>query len=101
MTFRTWAIDETADPPAQVVDRRTGGPPPCCSRYLVAADALVFFGALGTAKLRKVYARFPHLSLIAVQDLYLCDACRGTLRRERILTRAEVPRTRLTRPEVT
>ena len=92
--FRTWATDRKVDLPAEIVDRRLGGPPRCCSRDLVAADMLVHFGSVRTTVLAQTRTRFPHLAAVGPDDLYLCDACRATLERERIVARTEMPRSR-------
>jgi hypothetical protein len=86
MTFRTWAAEAT------LIDRRIDGPTRCCGRDFVAADMLVHFGLVRTTVLAQIRVRFPHLATVGPDDLYLCDACRSTLERERILSRAETPR---------
>jgi hypothetical protein len=57
----------------------------------VAADALVYFGDLLPLRLAKLLARFPYLADVPPDQLYLCDGCRGTIRRETVLTRDEEP----------
>lgn len=90
MPFHTWA-DEAGIPGPTTIDRSKGeGPPRCCARDLVAADALVRFSPADVAgpALDLVHARFPHA------PEYLCDACRGTLRREQVIARTEMPLSR-------
>jgi hypothetical protein len=72
------------------IDERDG-PEPCCKKRRVAADTLVWYGDLPPGLLAKVRARFPHMDAVADVDLYLCDGCRETLRRERVLLRPELP----------
>jgi hypothetical protein len=102
--WRTWAdvlaeraVDAgTPGPlPAVPVDRFRGeGPPRCCARRRIAADMLVWYGGLGVTLLGRVRSRFPHLADTPDTDLYLCDGCRETLRRERIIARLEMPASR-------
>lgn len=90
--LKTWADVAGLVPPSRSIDRDAGeGPPRCCARRLVAADALVHFGELSASRLAKVRARFPEHQDVPAIDLYLCDGCRGTIRREVILTRDEEP----------
>lgn len=86
--MRTWADDAKIDPPSLSVDRDNGdGPPRCCPRRLVAADALVYYGELAPGRRQALLARFPHLE--GVGPLYLCDGCSELLIRELIITREE------------
>lgn len=90
--MKTWADEAQVEPPGLSIDRGVGeGPPRCCARRLVAADALVHFGDLLPALLAKVLDRFPHLGSVPPDQLYLCDGCRGSLRREAVLKRDEEP----------
>lgn len=91
MAFRTWAFDEGINLSTQMIDRRLGGPPRCCSRDFVAADMLVHFGAVSTPALAQLRTRFPHLARVGPNDLYLCDACRSTLIRERVIDTRDAP----------
>lgn len=67
------------------------GPPPCCKKRIIASDMLVFYGGLPPGQLQKIRDRFPHLAGVADVDLYLCDGCRSTLLREKVLKWADVP----------
>jgi len=90
--MKTWADSAGVRPPGLSMDRDAGqGPPRCCARRLVAADALVHYGDLHPTRLARVLARFPHLADVPLDQLYLCDGCRGTIRREVVLTRDEEP----------
>jgi len=90
--MKTWADVAGIEPRGLSIDRDQGeGPPRCCNRRLVAADALVHFGDLASARLAAVLARFPHLADVPVAELYLCDACRGTIRREQVIAREDEP----------
>jgi len=93
---KTWADEAGIVPPGKSIDRDAGeGPPRCCARRFVAADALVHFGELSAPRLAKVRARFPKHQNVPDVDLYLCDGCRGTIRREAVLARNEEPTTRV------
>lgn len=96
--MRTWASDAGVSPASMTLDRDAGeGPARCCARRFVAADALVFYGDLDSGKLARVRARFPDLS----GATYLCDSCRETLRREKVIARTEMPTSRaLSNPNV-
>lgn len=77
------------------VDRHAGdGPPPCCGRRRVAADMLVWYGGIGPDALRRVRNVIPDLEGVDDEDVYLCDGCRGTVRRARVLTAEETPHAR-------
>jgi hypothetical protein len=89
---KTWADVAAIVPTGLSIDRDAGeGPPRCCSRRFVAADALVYFGELATDSRSRVLARFAHLTNVPETELYLCDACRATVRREAVLSREEEP----------
>jgi hypothetical protein len=76
------------DPPSQSIDRDAGeGPPRCCKRRVVAADALVCYDELAPERLKALLARLPHLA--GVTPLYLCDSCSEMLIREGKMTREE------------
>lgn len=93
--MRTWASDAGVDPPGLSIDRDAGeGPPRCCRRRRVAADALVFYGGLPAGIRGRVLGRFPRLAEISPEERYLCDGCRETLRRERVIARTEMPLSR-------
>jgi hypothetical protein len=102
--WRTWAdvlaeraveAGKPAPPQALPVDRFRGeGPPRCCGRRRIAADMLVWYGGLGATLLGRVRSRFEHLADVPDADLYLCDGCRETLRRNRVLLRTEMPASR-------
>lgn len=94
--MNTWADAAGIDPPSKTLDRNAGegAQPRCCSRQLVAADALVNYGDLPGDLLEKVLDRFPHLASADGAEVYLCDSCRETLRRENVITRAEMPTAR-------
>lgn len=82
-------------PTTVYIDRAKGeGPPPCCGIRRVAADALVWYGGLPDEVLERVRAALPMVADIPAEDLYLCDGCRGRLQRWRVLTPAEMPRSR-------
>ena len=86
--MKTWADDADIAPPSRSIDRDAGeGPPRCCARRFVAADALVRYDQLPLDSLALVKERFPHLASIA--PLYLCDACGETLVREHVWTRED------------
>jgi hypothetical protein len=105
--FRDWADhpSEAGKPNGHAIDRKpkrifredapaeleAEGPPACCSKRRVAADALVWFGGLPPGLLSRVRARFPRLQAVAAADYYLCDGCREIVRRERLLARSELP----------
>lgn len=91
----TWADTAGVIPASSTLDRDAGeGPKPrCCSRRFVSADALVLYGELASNLRQAVVARFKHLERAAA-DMYLCDSCRETLRRERVITREEMPSSR-------
>lgn len=94
--MKTWAETAGILPPGLSIDRDAGeGPPRCCARRFVAADALVHFGDLLPALRTRVLARFPALATTPARELYLCDGCRGTIRREVVLDRNEEPTTRV------
>jgi hypothetical protein len=83
--MKTWAEKAGSIPPSRSIDRDAGeGPPRCCARRLVAADALMYYGLLA-----RVVGRFAHLQRVPLDELYLCDACGETLVRERVVTREE------------
>jgi hypothetical protein len=87
---KTWADVAGIVPSATSIDRDAGeGPPRCCGRRLVAADALVCYDEIAPERLAAVLERLP--SLKGVRPLYLCDGCRGTIRREQLLRRDEEP----------
>lgn len=89
MRYVTWADheSETGRTRARVLRRarsREGPSVRCCKRP-VAADQLVLFAPDDTVTPEawaRVRARFPHLP---ERGAYLCDGCRETLRRERVL----------------
>lgn len=86
--MKTWANEARISPPSRSIDRDAGeGPPRCCARRLVAADALVNYDELAAERLAELVKRFPHLQ--AVSPLYLCDGCADTIIRERIVTRED------------
>ena len=86
--MRTWASDQGLDPQAQSIDRDAGeGPPRCCGRRLVAADALVCYDELAPERRKALLERLPHLQ--DVTPLYLCDACSELLIREAVITRED------------
>jgi hypothetical protein len=86
--MNTWADDAKIVPPGLPIDRDADeGPPRCCARRFVAADALVCYDELAPERRTALLKRFPHLS--GVSPLYLCDACGDTLVRERVITREE------------
>lgn len=88
--MKTWADTARVVPPALNIDRDAGeGPPRCCARGKVAADALIWYGELPVTIRSKVLARFPKLVNVPTSGLYLCDACAETLVRERVITREE------------
>jgi hypothetical protein len=90
--MKTWADAAGIEPQGLSIDRDQGeGPPRCCGRRLVAADALVYFGDLASAPRARLLARWPHLAGVPATELYLCDGCRGTVRRETVLSRDEEP----------
>jgi hypothetical protein len=86
--LKTWADVAELDPPSQSIDRDAGeGPPRCCKRRIVAADALVWYDELGAKRRAALLERLPHLEGVA--PLYLCDSCSELLIREEIITREE------------
>jgi hypothetical protein len=86
--MKTWADEAGIIPPSRSIDRDAGeGPPRCCVRRLVAADALVCYDELALERLAELAKRFPHLAEIT--PLYLCDGCADTLIREEIITRED------------
>lgn len=90
--MKTWAEEAGISPPSVTLDRDAGeGPlPRCCSRRFVSADALVQYGDLDVEKRTLVCERITPMAE-ADADMYLCDACREILRREQVITRAEMP----------
>lgn len=94
--MKTWADEAGITPPSTTIDRDAGqGPKPrCCDRRYVTADALVYFGDMDTDQRLRVRNRLTRLAHAHDLTLYLCDACRETLRRERVLERAEMPSSR-------
>jgi hypothetical protein len=92
---KTWADAVGVVPASASIDRDVGeGPPRCCAKRHVSADALVYFGDLPSARLDRLRARFPALATVPDGELYLCDGCRGTVRREIVLAREEEPTTK-------
>lgn len=84
--MKTWADEAQVEPRGLSIDRDAGGGPPrCCGRRLVAADALVCYDDLAPERLAEVVKRFPHLA--GVTPLYLCDGCSEQLIREAVITR--------------
>lgn len=84
--MKTWADVAGIVPPATSVDRDAGeGPPRCCNRRLVAADALICYDALAPERRAALVARWPHLE--GVTPLFLCDGCSEWITRERVMTR--------------
>ncbi len=112
--FRTWADhpQEKDKPDSRSIDRmkeRISTPGWCCNKRVLAADMLVYVGHLPAATLNKIKARMPKawnqaaaqagygLSLRKQGEvgLYLCDGCRETLRREKVLLPTEMPNWKL------
>ena len=86
--MKTWASDQGLEPQSQTIDRDASeGPPRCCRRRLVAADALVCYDELAPERLAAVLERLPHLK--GVTPLYLCDACGDLIIREAVVTRED------------
>lgn len=86
--MKTWADMAKVSPPGSPIDRDAGeGPPRCCTRRLVAADALVCYDDLPGALLAVVKERFP--AIASMTPIYLCDGCSDTLVREGVITREE------------
>jgi hypothetical protein len=86
--MKTWADVAGIEPRGLSLDRDKGeGPPRCCDRRLVAADALVCYDDVSAGLLSVLVTRFPHLEHAA--KIYLCDACSDTLIRERLVTRED------------
>lgn len=84
--MKTWADEAGITQRARGVDRDAGdGPPRCCARRFIAADALVCYDDLAPGPRAALDARFPHLA--GVSPLYLCDGCAETIIRERVVTR--------------
>lgn len=94
--MRTWADDANIVPRSATLDRDAGDGPAvrCCAQRFVAADALVFFGDLDAANRALVRGRLPTVAAAADADLYLCGSCREILRRERVITRRDMPTSR-------
>lgn len=91
--MRTWADVAAVAPPSKSLNRNAGeGPPRCCNVQLVAADALIWWGGLPALIIGKAKARFPRLSAVANEELYLCSNCGETLVREKLITREELAR---------
>lgn len=91
--LKTWADERRLEEPATSVNRDAGeGPPRCCTTAVVAGDGLVWWGELPAELLERVFARFPTLATIPLEDLYLCGGCREQLFREELVTREEVAR---------
>jgi hypothetical protein len=85
---KTWADVAGIDPPSLSIDRDAGeGPPRCCSRRHVAADALVCYDDLAPERRKALLARLPQLA--GVDGVYLCDGCSELLVREVVITREE------------
>ncbi len=112
--FRTWADhpQEIDQPDTRSVDRmkeRHTMPAWCCNKRVLAADMLVYMGHLPQPTLDKIKVRMQKAWNRAEEQagygfslrtqgevgLYLCDGCRETLRREKILTREEMPNWKL------
>lgn len=84
--MKTWADEANVGPRGLSIDRNAGeGPPRCCERRLVAADALVCYDDLAPERLAEIVKRLPHLADLT--PLYLCDSCSELLIRERVITR--------------
>jgi hypothetical protein len=82
---KTWADVANVEPRGLSLDRDKGeGPPRCCDRRLVAADALICYDDLAAVRQLELLKRFPHLD--GKTPVYLCDACADTLVRERIIS---------------
>lgn len=64
----------------------------CCRRTRIAADMLVRFHELAPAALGKLRERFNQFRDVPPADIYICDSCRETLRREGVFARDELPR---------
>jgi len=89
------AGEDLSAPVTVYVDRSKGeGPPACCGIRRVAADALVWYGGLPAAVLERVRAALPRVAEIPAEELYLCDGCRGLLKRHQVLAPGEMPRSR-------
>jgi len=87
--MKTWADAAGVVPPATSIDRNAGeGPPRCCARRIVAADALVCYDDLAPERLAAVLERLPQLK--GVSPLYLCDGCASLVVREEVVTREEL-----------
>lgn len=84
--MRTWADTAQVEPRGLSIDRDAGeGPPRCCGRRLVAADALVCYDDLAPERLAEIVKRLPQLADLT--PLYLCDGCSELLIREAVITR--------------
>jgi len=86
--MKTWADAAGIIPPAASIDRDAGdGPPRCCNRRLVAADALVCYDEADAVRLALILDRL--LLLRQAPNVFLCDACADLIVREQLVTREE------------